>query len=61
MTNKEKKILKQRFEEFEKNQPDEIILHGARLNGGNLILHKKYIRGVPVYSAPLDVPLLGEM
>lgn len=58
MTDKEKAMAK-KFEEFEKASPDKIVLRKAGLKGEDLVLPRKLINGVPVYSAELDVPLWG--
>lgn len=58
MTDKEKEMAK-KFEEFERNKPDRIVLSKAGLKGTDLVLVKQSINGVPVYTADLDVPLWG--
>jgi hypothetical protein len=58
MTDKEKEMTK-RFEEFERNKPDKVVLPKAGLKGADLVFTKQFINGVPVYTADLDVPLWG--
>jgi hypothetical protein len=60
MTEKEREAIK-RFQEFEKSQPDSMTIRNGGVNGEDLVLYKKVVNGIPVYSAPLDVPLWGSM
>ncbi len=58
MTDKEKEMAK-RFEEFERNKPDQIVLPKAGPKGTDVVLSKQFINGTPVYSAKVDVPRWG--
>ncbi len=55
LSEKEKRALYEKWDEFEKNQPDEIMC-GKLINGEELILKKTKIHGVSVYvSRPIEL------
>ena len=59
MTENEKQEMIRRFEDFKKQLPPQIRLEKAGPNGEDVVLPKKMIDGVPVYSAEVDVPFGG--
>lgn len=58
MTSKEME-MEERFNTFERQLPDKIIIRNGGPNGQDLILPKGEINGVIVYSVDLEVPLWG--
>ncbi len=56
-THNEKEIS---FEEFKRNEPEEIVIKKAGMFGEDLILKKETVKGIVVYTAPCDLSLLQE-
>jgi hypothetical protein len=48
------------FEEFKKNEPEEIVIKKAGMFGEDLILTKKTLKGIVVYTAPCNFSLSQE-
>jgi len=48
------------FEEFKRNEPEEIVIKKAGMFGEDLVLRKKTLNGIVVYTVPCNFSFLQE-
>jgi hypothetical protein len=59
MDEAKKQALLKEWEDFHNSLPPEMVIRKGGLNGEDIVLKKRFINGVPMYSAPLEVPCWG--